>query len=68
MLGAVIGDIIGSSYEFNSTKKIDFPLFSDKSGFTDDTVLTMAVASCLLEGKKYVSTLKDFTRRYPHRG
>jgi len=68
MLGAIIGDVIGSVYEFNSTKVLDFPLFAAGSRFTDDTVLTIAVASCLLDGKEYTKTLKDFTLRYPHRG
>lgn len=37
LLGAIAGDIIGSAYEFNSTKNYDFLLFSDSSGYTDDT-------------------------------
>ena len=68
MLGAIIGDVIGSVYEFNPTKSLDFPLFTAKSKFTDDTVLTIAVASCLLDSKDYSKTLRDFTLRYPHRG
>ena len=44
MLGACIGDIIGSVYEFNAWKSREFPLFSEKSEFTDDTVCTIAVA------------------------
>jgi ADP-ribosyl-[dinitrogen reductase] hydrolase len=68
MLGAIIGDVIGSVYEFHSTKALDFPLFTDKSTFTDDTVLTIAVASCLLDNKDFIKTLKDFTFRYPNRG
>lgn len=68
MLGAIISDVIGSVYEFNSTKSEDFPLFNSHSSFTDDTVLTIAVAYRLLEGKDYISIFKDFTRRYPERG
>jgi ADP-ribosyl-[dinitrogen reductase] hydrolase len=68
MLGAIIGDIIGSAYEFHPTKSLDFPLFTNRSIFTDDTVLTTATAIWILEGKDYVQTLKDFTRRYPKRG
>jgi ADP-ribosylglycohydrolase len=68
MLGAIIGDIIGSVYEFHPTKKLDFPLFSNHSTFTDDTVLTMATAKWLLEGGDYSQLLKDFTLRYPRRG
>src|SRR5450759_762143 len=48
MLGAVAGDIIGSVYEFHAIKSMDFPLFSKGSAWTDDTVLTMAVAQTLL--------------------
>ncbi len=68
MLGAIIGDVIGSVYEFNPIKSSVFPLFSFRSRFTDDTVLTVAVAFSLLNGKNYTKTLKDFTLRYPHKG
>ena len=47
MLGAIIGDIAGSVYEFHPHKSKDFPLFSEKSAFTDDTVMTLAVAEAL---------------------
>lgn len=40
MLGAIIGDIVGSRWEFNRTNDYNFPLFSDKNGFTDDTICT----------------------------
>ena len=52
MLGAIIGDVVGSTYEFNNTKEMDFPLFPEKSTFTDDTVLTIATAKAILEGRK----------------
>lgn len=68
MLGAIIGDIIGSVYEFHSTKSMDFSLFSDRSTFTDDSVLTIATAKWLLDGGDYAQLLKNFTRRYPKRG
>jgi ADP-ribosylglycohydrolase len=50
MLGAILGDIIGSPYEFTQydIKSTDFPLFSAKSHFTDDTVMTLAAAECLM--------------------
>ena len=44
MLGAIIGDIVGSVYEFHNVKTKDFPLFTDRCFFTDDTVMTCAVA------------------------
>lgn len=49
MLGAIIGDIVGSLYEFNSIKTTEFDLFQPKSRYTDDSVMTMAVAEWLLE-------------------
>lgn len=53
MLGAILGDIVGSPYEFdhNNYKHKDFPLLSEKSHFTDDTVMTVAVARGLIAGK-----------------
>lgn len=50
MLGAIAGDIIGSAYEFLGQKSKDFPLFRRSSCFTDDTVLTIAVAEALMDG------------------
>lgn len=52
MLGAIIGDIVGSPYELdeNVIKTTDFPLFKDASVFTDDTVMTLAVAEGMMNG------------------
>ena len=65
MLGAILGDIVGSPYEFdhNNYKHKDFPLLSEKSHFTDDTVMTVAVARGLIAGKVMtVSSVKcDFS-------
>lgn len=52
MLGSIIGDIVGSIYEFNNIKTKDFPLFSDRCEFTDDSILTLATAEWLLDGGK----------------
>ena len=68
MLGALAGDIIGSVHEFLQEKTMDFPLFVETSRFTDDTVLTIAVADCLLTGSSYVDKYHDYTRAYPDRG
>jgi len=68
MLGAIAGDIIGSLYESGWMKSTDFPLFSPESTFTDDTVLTVAVADRILHGKDYAATLKEYGRRYPNAG
>jgi ADP-ribosylglycohydrolase len=68
MLGAIAGDIIGSVFEWNSRKDLDFPLFSAESVFTDDTVLTVAVAEAILDRRDYADALREFGNRYPGRG
>ncbi len=68
MLGSVAGDIIGSVYEFNNTHRYDFELFTPQSNFTDDTVLTVAVADCILHGKDYARTIWEYGNRYPDAG
>ena len=49
MLGAIIGDIVGSIYEFDNIKIKDFNLFTNEMFFTDDTVMTLAVAKALMK-------------------
>ncbi|MFO7951850.1 MAG: ADP-ribosylglycohydrolase family protein [Bacillota bacterium] len=68
MIGAIAGDIIGSVYEHFSIKTAYFELFHQASRFTDDTVLTVAVADCIMHGKDYARILKEYTRRYPDAG
>jgi len=69
MLGAIAGDIIGSVYEWRPTKSPRFrPLFHPRSRFTDDTVLTVAVADQVLHGGDLAALLKDYARSYPHAG
>jgi len=68
MIGAIAGDIVGSVYEFHNIKTKDFPLFTDQCFFTDDSVLTIALADALLTGTPYVQNLKTFYRWYPDRG
>lgn len=68
MLGAIAGDVIGSIYERQRTKEKDFPLFSPGSRFTDDSVLTCAVADRLLHGGDYVRTFHDWFHAYPNAG
>ncbi len=65
MLGAIAGDVIGSVHEFIETKTRDFELFHPRSTFTDDTVLTIAVADALLNRRDYVDVFHDYFRRYP---
>ena len=52
MLGAIIGDTVGSVYEFNNTKDYNFTLFMGENGYTDDSIMTMAVAWWLLHDKE----------------
>lgn len=68
MLGAIVGDVVGSIYEFSNHRFKEFPLFSDRCDFTDDTVLTIAIADCLLKGGNYAKYIQDYARRYPDRG
>ena len=64
MLGAVIGDIVGSIYEFDNLKSKDFPLFQDSCRFTDDTICTLALAECLLDGGDPALYLRRWCREY----
>jgi len=82
MIGAIIGDVIGSVFEWHNTKTTDFKLFDRNSHFTDDTVMTVAVADALLrmpvspeerlknsqKKKIYAAKLKEYGRRYPDAG
>ena len=80
MYGAFIGDIVGSKYEFHNIKTKEFPLFSEGCDYTDDTIMTVAVAKAILlsrqeqfeksENRKgfrdfLVEIMQDFGRRYP---
>jgi ADP-ribosylglycohydrolase len=68
MIGALAGDIIGSIYEFRPIKTKEFPLFSPFCSFTDDTVLTVAIANAILNGRSYLESIRDIGRRYPNAG
>ncbi len=73
MLGAIIGDTVGSIYEFNNTKDYNFPLFTDRSRPTDDSIMTFAVAKWLIQDKEHraeslVEIMLDLGRRYQDRG
>ena len=77
MLGAIIGDIAGSRFEWNNHKSKDFELFSDRCFFTDDTVMTIAVGKALLESRKnryddlekqLIRWMHEIGRNYPYCG
>ncbi len=68
MIGAIAGDIIGSVYEHRPIKTKEFPLFHPRCRFTDDSVLTVAVADSILTGRHYVESVRTIGRRYPDAG
>jgi ADP-ribosylglycohydrolase len=68
MLGAIAGDVIGSVHEHMGTKSTDFDLFTAGCRFTDDTVLTVAVADCLMNGREYLDAFHDYFLAYPNAG
>ena len=78
MYGAILGDIIGSPYEFDQGDKLkEFPLFIDRSQFTDDTVMTIAVAEALMDSmnenadtvrRSIVNSMMKWGHRYPDAG
>lgn len=74
MIGVIAGDIIGSVYEFNNIKTKEFPLFAPNSFFTDDTVLSVAVAEVILthgaytQDSDYVQAFKQYAQDYPDAG
>ena len=73
MLGAIIGDIVGSTREWNNIKTKDFELLPQGSCFTDDTVMTLAVAKWLLDDPSHnsdslINIMQDLGRKYPDAG
>ena len=78
MLGAIFGDIVGSVYEFRNTKTKHFELFSKTSKFTDDTVMTLAVADALMQYDRtqdirvfqdiLITAMHKYGREYPYAG
>ncbi len=68
MIGAIAGDIIGSVYEQFPIKTKEFPLFHPKCCFTDDTVLTIAIAKAILADRDYLKAVRKTGRKYPHAG
>ena len=68
MMGAIVGDIVGSVYEWHNIKTKDFPLFRDDCFFTDDTVMTCAVAEAVMNGGErddFIDAMKKYGRMYP---
>jgi len=65
MMGAIIGDIVGSRFEFDNRPGGDFDLFTGGCGFTDDTICTVAVADALPKGIPFGDSLRSWCRRCP---
>ena len=68
MLGAIVGDIVGSVYEWDNIKTKDFPLFRDDCFFTDDTVMTCAVAEAIMNGGQkddFIDAMKNMVGCIP---
>ena len=73
MYGAIIGDVVGSQYEFNNIKTKDFELFTDRCSYTDDSLMTIAVANALMMSRQspekfkqnVISEMQEIGRKYP---
>lgn len=65
MLGAIVGDIVGSIYEFNNHRSKDFPLFQESCTFTDDTILTIATAEALMTDWDFAGKYRSYGENYP---
>lgn len=73
MLGALVGDIIGSTYECYNTKRMDFELYEKGARFTDDSVMTLAVAKWLIEDETHtihylIYCMQELGNLYPEAG
>jgi len=68
ILGAIIGDVIGSVYEWNNVRTTEFPLFRATTDFTDDSVLTFASMDCILNDLQYTDAYQTYSRNFPRRG
>lgn len=68
MLGAIIGDYVGSIYEMNNIRSAEFPFFSDSCTFTDDSMMTVAIAEALLSDRDYAKSLRKWGNLYPDAG
>ena len=68
MIGALVGDIVGSVYEWHNIKTKEFPFFSEKCFFTDDSILTVALADSILHDIDYTENLKRYYHWYPDGG
>jgi ADP-ribosylglycohydrolase len=68
LLGAVAGDVIGSVYEYEASKTVDFKYFTPFSHITDDSILTLAVADAIINQRSYLECVRTYALKYPHAG
>ena len=68
MIGAIIGDIVGSRFEFNNHRSTEFEFFHPDCDFTDDTVMTVAVADAIMSGRPFGEVMHEYGRQNPQRG
>lgn len=70
MIGAIIGDLVGSKYEGANKHptRVNFKMFPKDTYFTDDTALTVAVADAILNNKPYAEVIREYYRKYPYVG
>jgi len=68
MIGAIVGDVVGSVYEWNNIKTKEFKFFGFDCFFTDDSILTIALADSIMTGTPYENNLREFYFAYPHGG
>ena len=66
MIGAIIGDVIGSRFEFNNTRDYNFELFTAQNSYTDDTICTLAIADAILSLESFKDKLLEWCRIYPN--
>ena len=80
ILGAIIGDVVGRPYEFDNIKTKEFELVTERSRFSDDSIMTLAIANALRNWKKgspidedefkhvVIKSMRHFGKLYPHAG
>jgi ADP-ribosylglycohydrolase len=65
MIGAIIGDYVGSAYEFHNTKDYNFEIITPASEITDDSIMSIAIADAILQGKPYAERMRYWGNEYP---
>lgn len=66
MIGAIIGDYVGSAYEFHNTKDYSFEMITPQSEITDDSIMSIAIADAILQSKPYAERMRYWGHKYPN--